>query len=548
MEKPVSRSPKLNDCAAPDSMIARALAESAYRSSDAVLVGDADGRITWMNQAAERLCGRAASELVGRRLSLFPQDPEANAAAVEHVRARLAEGRMAKLDAQVREGGPHGRWIALEVQPVAGAGETDAEAAGATDGARAGGGFVAVVTDISDRKRLEAALAESEERERALVDGSPEPMAVHADGVVVYLNRAALELLGARDPQQVLGRSVLELVHADYHALVSERILKMEQVGDPAARTEEKLVGIDGRVVDVEMSAAPITWRGSPAIALVARDITERRRVESAQRARDARAHEAERQGSLAALASNVARDFDDLLREILAHSDEALGDVDTDSRTATALKRIRAAALRASGFTRGMLAYAGERRLSLGTLDLSALVLEISQLVEPIVLPGVSVSWDLSGSLPLVEGDRTALREVVTTLLTNATESLRDRRGGIAVRTWLREIGPGPHPYVVPADGVAPGRYVTLEVSDTGCGMDAATHEQIFDPFFSTKLPGRGLGLAAALGVVRAHGGALEVETALGRGTRASILLPASDRPRRIAGRRDRSRAGSAR
>ncbi len=523
------------------------LVESARRSSEAVLVGDADGRIAWLNEAAERLCGRAAADLIGRRLALFPQDPDADAAAAEHVRARLAEGRTAKLEAQVRDGGPCGRWIALEVQPVMSTGDDDAAAA-PIDGARGPRGFVAIVTDITDRKRLEAALAESEERERALVDGSPEPMAVHVDGVVVHLNRAALELIGATEPQQVLGRSVLELVHADYHALVSERILKMEQVGEPAARIEEKLVRLDGRVIEVEMSAAPITWHGAPAIALVARDITERRRAENARRARDARAHEGERQASLAALASEVARDFDDALREILAHADEALGDVDTDSGVATALKRIQAAALRASGVTRGMLAYAGERPLSHGPLDLSALVVEISQLVEPSVLPGVSVSWDLSGSLPLVEGDRTALREVATALLTNATEALRGRRGSIIVRTHLRELGPGPQTNAPPEGGVAPGRYVTLEVSDTGCGMDAATRERIFDPFFSTKLKGRGLGLAAALGVVRAHRGALEIETAPERGTRASVLLPASDRPRRLAGRRDRSRMGGAR
>ena len=227
----------------------------ASRTEQAIFVGSADGRVEWANEAACRLCGSSRDELLGRKLRLFPDDPRAQSAAAQHVGARFAAGEVARLEASlgVRDG--RTLWIELQVTPVP----------GASDGSS---GWVAIARDVSERKQTEQALAESEERYRNLVEDSPEPAAVHAAGRLVYLNRAALALLGASSPEAVLGRSVFEFLHPDYHRLATERILKMEVVGDPAGPVVERLLRLDGSPVDVELAATPITWRGKPAIQL----------------------------------------------------------------------------------------------------------------------------------------------------------------------------------------------------------------------------------------------------------------------------------------
>jgi len=248
---PQSPSTSSSICAA---AVAERLARFASRAQQAIFVGGADGRVEWANESACRLCGFECEEIVGRRLQLFPDDPVAQDAAAKHVETRLAAGEVARLEASLVARDGRVIWIELQVTPVP-----------AADGSA---GWVAIASDVSERKRADAALAESEERYRRLVEDSPEPAAVHCGGVVVYVNRAALALLGASSPEAVLGRPVFEFLHPDYHGLAAERILKMETLGDPAGPVVEKLLRLDGSPVDVELAATPVLWRGKPAIQL----------------------------------------------------------------------------------------------------------------------------------------------------------------------------------------------------------------------------------------------------------------------------------------
>ncbi len=241
-----------------DPSVLRRLLWFASGAEHAIFVGGADGRVEWANDAACRLCACALGDLVGRRVQLFPDDREAQRAAADHLQRRIGAGESARLEAALRDRAGRPLWIDLEVMPI------PAEA-----GAPAG--WVAVANDVTERKRAEAELAEREERYRTLVESSPEPVAVHSGGQVVYANRAALALLGATSADQVLGRPVFDFLHPDYHGLASERILKMELVGDAAEPIVERLLRVDGSPVDVELAALPIVWRGAAAIQLSGR-------------------------------------------------------------------------------------------------------------------------------------------------------------------------------------------------------------------------------------------------------------------------------------
>ena len=180
-------------------------------------------------------------------------------------------------------------------------------------------------------------------------------------------------------------------------------------------------------------------------------------------------------------------------------------------------------AAESAAHLTRQLLAYSGKGRFIIQPVDLSELTREMSTLVRTSIPRTVELRLDLAPDLPAVEGDRGQLQQLIMNLVINAAESIADKSGSVVVTTSVQSIGAGAE--------IQPGVYVALEVRDTGCGMDPETQSKIFDPFFTTKFSGRGLGLSAALGIVRGHKGAIAVRSAPGEGTTFQVLLPASPR-----------------
>jgi CheY-like chemotaxis protein len=181
------------------------------------------------------------------------------------------------------------------------------------------------------------------------------------------------------------------------------------------------------------------------------------------------------------------------------------------------------------------MLAYSGKGRFLVEELDLSDLVREMGRMMEVSISKKADVRYELATALPFVEADATQLRQVVMNLITNASEALGDGAGVIAVSTGQLECDRTYLELTHLDEGLREGRYVYLEVADTGCGMDEATRDRIFDPFFTTKFTGRGLGLAAVIGIARGHRGAIQVSSEQGKGSTFRILLPAagSSRPR---------------
>jgi len=191
-------------------------------------------------------------------------------------------------------------------------------------------------------------------------------------------------------------------------------------------------------------------------------------------------------------------------------------------------VEQIELGAKRAADLAGTLLAYSGRGRFVVRPLDASELVRETARLLRVSIGGGAAVHYELAEDLPPIEGDSTQLRQVVMNLVINAAEAMGDGEGAITVRTALTDVGPDDLDDYVADESFRPGRYVLLEVADTGHGMDEATRTRIFDPFFTTKFTGRGLGLAAAQGIVRGHHGAIGVSSEPGRGARFRILLPA--------------------
>jgi signal transduction histidine kinase/CheY-like chemotaxis protein len=263
----------------------------------------------------------------------------------------------------------------------------------------------------------------------------------------------------------------------------------------------------------------------------VSQDVTEQIEAEQRKHLLAEQMKEAQRLESLGVLAGGIAHDFNNLLTPILGDASLALLDLPPDSPARLRLQRIQKAAHRAAALTNQMLAYTGKRPAAIEPLDVSQLVKEMAQLLEGAVSGKAELVYELPENLPLVEADSAQLSQVVMNFLINATEAVQEGAGRAVLRTGVVESENVENQFLFGGDVLIPGSYVFIEVTDNGCGMDEQVRSKIFDPFFTTKFTGRGLGLAAALGIVRSHGGAIEVDSELGRGARFRALLPSTGR-----------------
>jgi PAS domain S-box-containing protein len=266
----------------------------------------------------------------------------------------------------------------------------------------------------------------------------------------------------------------------------------------------------------------------------LARDITFRKRAEEQRQFLERRMQETQKLESLGVLAGGIAHDFNNLLVGVMANAELALSALQAGAEAAIARQRIedvRSAAQHAAELTNQMLAYSGRGRFDIRPISLTAIVREMSQLLGASISKKARVVYELSSELPAVQADVTQMRQVIMNLITNASDALEDRVGSIHVRTGTQYADDtlanlyGPVP-------LAAGHYAYLEVADDGCGMNDETRARLFEPFFTTRFTGRGLGLSAVQGIVRGHGGGITMQTALGQGTRIKVLLPCSDRP----------------
>ena len=262
------------------------------------------------------------------------------------------------------------------------------------------------------------------------------------------------------------------------------------------------------------------------------RDVTERKRLEEQLR-------QTQKLESIGVLAGGVAHDFNNLLTGILGNASLALDLIGPAQAVHGHLEETIKAAESAANLTRQLLAYSGKGRFVVQPVDVSELAREMTTLVRSSIPRSVEVRLELAPDLPAVDADRGQLQQLIMNLAINGAESIpEEQAGSVTVATRLEVVAEGKEKSLTGLD-IPPGVYVRLEVTDTGKGMDEETQSKIFDPFFTTKFSGRGLGLSAALGIVRGHRGAIQVNSSPGQGTTFQVLLPASTQEAAIPGAR---------
>ncbi|MFQ5740209.1 MAG: nitrogen regulation protein NR(II) [Acidobacteriota bacterium] len=260
---------------------------------------------------------------------------------------------------------------------------------------------------------------------------------------------------------------------------------------------------------------------------------TEREEARRERERMHARMMEAQKLESLGALAGGIAHDFNNLLTCILSYSSLALLETQGDSRLRDHIEKIGTAGRRASDLTNQMLTFAGKSVFVLSPVKLNRAVREIAQLLQTTISKKVDLRYEFAPSLPAIEAERSQLGQVVMNLIINASEAIGDGKGLITIQTGLvagRNITG--RDTVLYRETASETDWVFLEVSDTGCGMASETVSRIFDPFFTTKFTGRGLGLATVLGIVRGHGGMIQIDSQPRRGTQFRVLFSSAGQP----------------
>lgn len=373
------------------------------------------------------------------------------------------------------------------------------------------GGTVLVAALTSHEvARLRRALESQEELFRAFMDCSPVIAWMRdAAGRYVYVNGTYLDRFQLT-PADRIGKTAADVWPADVAALVTENDRRVAAEGKPVTVYEQTPEPDGGTTTWMNVKFPFRAADGSNYIGGVGVDVTAQRRAEDAARTLEAKVAEAQKLESLGLLAAGAAHDFSNIVMILRGHAELAAAEVPRDGPAADHLRYVTDAADRAADLCRAMLAFAGRGGGEPRPFNLSHLVHDTARLARPLLPRGGAVEFAFAEGLPPVNGDASQLRQVVLNLLTNAAEALPAGVGTIRIGTARCDGG------------------VALSVTDNGVGMPPAVAARVFDPFYTTKPEGRGLGLAAVHGIVRAHGGSITLVSAPGKGTTFTAVFPA--------------------
>ncbi len=390
-------------------------------------------------------------------------------------------------------------------------------------------GVVARAVDqmLDSIEQVHQNVVDSEQRTRALLEANPDLFFVFdREGTILDASarRGDNPLLPADD---VTGRNIRHVTGIDPE--IAQRLLdrlavvlrtgRMQLLEYSLRKPEGHMFWGEARIVRIREDRAMV----------IVRDITEQRQGEDARQRLEEKMQQVQKLESLGVLAGGIAHDFNNILAAILGHTEQAHLQLSADAPARAAVDSIRRSALRASGLTKQMLAYAGQGTFQFRLVDLNLLVSDMSQLLLTSLSKKASLQLDLAPSLPMIEGDPSQLWQVAMNLLINASDALEGKPGRIELRTRHLSASEGDLAEYISIRPLVAGDYIQLAVSDTGRGMDTKTAERIFDPFFSTKAVGRGLGLSSVLGIIRAHHGGIALQSVLGSGSVFRIVLPAA-------------------
>ncbi len=469
--------------------------------TDVVMVLDRDGRYLKVAPTSSRLLNKPPDELLGKTVhDVFPKG-EASFF-LNHIRRALDEGCTHRTEhSTVVEGGRE-VWFDCSVSPMT----TNS--------------VVWIGRDVTERKQSEQELRKSEERYRVLVENAHDIIYEHdLEGNYTSANQAGEHITGY-SLAETLNLNIADVV-APEHLYEARQMIRRKLAGQSITAYELEIVAKDGSRIAVEVNTS-LVFRDSVAIGVqgIARDVSERKQLEEQLR-------QSHKMDAIGQLAGGVAHDFNNLLTVIGGYSSILLGKLPPESPHRTSIEEIKKASDRASSLTRQLLAFSRKQILQPKVLDLNTLVSDLDKMLRRLISEDIDLLTITDPGLAKVKADPGQIDQVLLNLVVNARDAMPEG-GKLTIETSNAVLSRD----YARVHNVPAGPYIMLAVSDTGCGMDAATKKRIFEPFFTTKTAGKGtgLGLATLYGIVTQSGGNVWVYSELGHGTTFKIYLPRAD------------------
>ena len=464
---------------------------------------DRQGRVTSWNRMAAEMFQWSTDEVLGKQIEIIPEEKKAEFAALL-LRYKSGERVTAFETVRRRRDGsliPVTLWSA----PLA-------------DHANRKIATLMIATDISQKKRDEQILAQTEAGFRLLFENNPQPMWVINLETLRFLevNNAAIAHYGY-SREEFLAMCATDIRTAE-EAEKFERAIRSSATQVAKHEGTWKHLLKSGKPIEVDVVSHQLDFNGRRAILAVLNDVTERRTLEEQLR-------QSQKLEAVGRLAGGVAHDFNNLLTVIIGYSDLLRVNAAGNSTERIAVDEVSKAAERASSLTRQLLAFSRKQVLQPQSLNLNQSVLRIQQMLSRLIGENVEIVTDLGDELWSVSADPGQIDQIIMNLSVNARDAMEE--GGIlTIQTQNVFLG---EDYLAHHPGVATGEYVLLSVTDTGCGMDAETLTHIFEPFYTTKVHGRGtgLGLATVYGIVKQSGGDIWVYSEPGLGTCMKVYFP---------------------
>lgn len=386
----------------------------------------------------------------------------------------------------------------------------------------------AIVRDISERTRMEQALRASEERYRAVVEDQTEVITRFlADGTFTFVNDVYCRFFGKRR-EELLGKKWQPSALAEDVEVIEGKLAGLSP-DNPVTVIENRVRSGQGQVRWMQfVNRGFFDGVGNLLeIQSVGRDITERRKAEDERLEMERRLQSAQRMESIGVLAGGIAHNFNNMLSVILGNLDLALMGLPPQSPVRDRIVQAGEMGERAAHLIRQMLAFAGKGMMMMEATDLNRILSDHEERLRSSVAENAVLAFRPAESLPVIQVDREQILQVVVDLMSNAAEAMDGSPGIITLSTGEVACDGEMLERSLIDEKPEPGRFVYLEVADNGCGMDEETQRRLFEPFFTTKFLGRGLGMPAVMGIVRAHHGAVLLKSAPGKGTTVRVLLP---------------------
>lgn len=497
---------------------ALALLETAIaQSPSGILVADApDVTIRWANAAALGIRGETDLSLTGIEVSrhashwqTFKPDGSPYPSEQLPLSRAILQGEITRNEEVIiRHTSGEDHWVSVNAAPVR-----------AQDNTITAG--IVIFHDITDRKRVEDALRETEHTQHLLMESIDAGIVViePTTHVIEYVNTAAAGMFGAA-PEQLTGG-----VCHHFLCPAAEGQCPVTDLNQEVENAERTLVRADGSRIPILKSVRKVRIQGRDRLLETFVDITERKRVEEEREKLQSQLVQAQKMESVGRLAGGVAHDFNNMLGVILGQTELALDTLDPDHSLFAKLMEVRKAAERSADLTRQLLTFARKQTVSPKVLDLNETVSGMLKMLRRLIGEDIDLVWRPCASATPLKMDPSQVDQILANLCVNARDAIGDT-GRVTIETdntVLDESYCAEHP------GIVPGEYVLLAVSDNGCGMDQEVQDRIFEPFYSTKEMGKGtgLGLATVHGIVKQNNGSILVYSEVGQGTTFKIYLP---------------------